>query len=586
MNKCLVLFVTLLVAGLMQARTPRVDVPLPAELTDTKPFDADAWTKCARPYNSAWGSTDVHYSRKDVPTKFVSDKRTVELKAWKGERVNAMALLWSTAPADSVVPVISNLRGPKGVVIPSDAVEVGFLHYVMTDQVNPDGWTACGDRHDHSQFDSSMVADVIDTRRFTSIQPLSTQPVWVSIDVPRNIPAGTYHGSLSWEGAPFRTLDISVKVGNRVMPEASERRFWLDLWQHPYSVARYYNVPLWSNEHFDAMRDTFEPLAAAGQKCITVPVVHKPWGGQTEDHFESMVGRVRELDGSWTFNYDVFDQWVEFMQSLGINSEINCYSLIPWRLSFRYYDRASDSMQFVTAEVGTDEYNDFWMPFLKDFAKHLKSKGWFDKTTIAMDERSMDAMVKAIRLLRAADPDYKVALAGGWHPEIQADINDYCISLGSGSFPSEVLATRRAKGQHSTVYTCCAEAYPNTFTCSSPAEATWLPWYAAAANFDGYLRWAYSSWVKEPLQDTRFRTWAAGDCFFIYPGGRSSVRLEKLNEGIQDFEKIAILRDELKDDANAMTRLNELLTGFDRASLPENPAANWLPARRAALNDF
>ena len=64
-------------------------------------------------------------------------------------------------------------------------------------------------------------------------------------------------------------------------------------------------------------------------------------------------------------------------------------------------------------------------------------------------------------------------------------------------------------------------------------------------GYSGYLRWAYNSWVANQLTDSRFRTWPAGDCFLVYPGG-SSIRMERLVEGIQAYEKIQILRSELK----------------------------------------
>lgn len=97
------------------------------------------------------------------------------------------------------------------------------------------------------------------------------------------------------------------------------------------------------------------------------------------------------------------------------------------------------------------------------FCPSSENKGWFDITTIAMDERPMAAMQKAIRLIREADPAYKVALAGNFHPEIEADIDDYCIALGQ-FFPENILKERQAAGKLSTYYTCCSESYPNTFT--------------------------------------------------------------------------------------------------------------------------
>ena len=54
------------------------------------------------------------------------------------------------------------------------------------------------------------------------------------------------------------------------------------MWQSPYAVARYYQVPLWSQEHLDAMRPLMKMLADAGQKIITATLTHKPWNGQTD----------------------------------------------------------------------------------------------------------------------------------------------------------------------------------------------------------------------------------------------------------------------------------------------------------------
>ena len=91
------------------------------------------------------------------------------------------------------------------------------------------------------------------------------------------------------------------------------------------------------------------------------------------------------------------------------------------------------------------------------------------------------------------------------------------------------------------------------FTFSPPAENTWISWYAAAEGFTGYLRWAYNNWTRATLQDTRYRTWPGGDCYQIYPGPRTSIRFEKLIEGIQDFEKIRILKEQFikeKDEAH------------------------------------
>ena len=84
---------------------------------------------------------------------------------------------------------------------------------------------------------------------------------------------------------------------------------------------------------------------------------------------------------------------------------------------------------------------------------------------------------------------------------------------------------------------------------------------------DGYLRWAYNSWVKNPLESTDFTSWPSGDCFLVYPGNRSSVRFERLRDGIESWEKIHILRAKAKADGGteaikAIEALNQTLSQF------------------------
>ncbi|WP_251620099.1 DUF4091 domain-containing protein [Odoribacter lunatus] len=556
------------------------------ELTDGREIRSEMWDNCKEGVNVSWASTDVRYDKKNVPDilKAVSVWRET---AWKGERVNGMALLWTKEGCGEVKAEVSELKGPGGEVIPAESIRLGFVRYVMTDELNKDKRGTCGYRPDHTLFDSSVVADVIDWDAVLELKAQETRPLWVSIWVPQNQKAGVYRGKVSFitSAGKIEPLAIELKVLNRELPAPKDWAFRLDLWQNPFAVARYHGVPLWSKEHFEAMRPVMKLLADAGQKIITASIMHKPWGGQTEDYFESMVMRIKTLDGRWVYDYAVFDKWVEFMMSLGIDRQINCYTMIPWDLSFQYFDQSTNSLQKVKAGVGTPEYIDYWQPFLIDFARHLKMKGWFDITMIAMDERPQEAMRKAIRIIREADPGYKIALAGNYHEAIEADIDDYCVASGQ-FFPENVLKERREQGKISTYYTCCSEAYPNTFTFSPPAESAWLGWYAAAKDFDGYLRWAYNSWTADPLKDSRFRAFGGGDCYLAYPAGRSSIRMERLIEGIQAYEKVRILKAKYAKEKNAykLKLMEDILDGFEIEKLVTEPAADMVNKARTALN--
>lgn len=535
-----------------------------------------------------WASTGSHCVIGGGPS-LDYQKKAFNHSAWRGEKVFAQAVISSDTELEDVTLSVSDLSNGKS-GIKSGNISVQFVSFVVSDLLDTTKYGQCGQRQDKSEWGEVLVADVLDLKESMNIPAGRKQPVWMTVNVPSNAKPGKYRGKLtvSSSNAKSRSLPVELIVSDHILPPDSDWTFHLDLWQNPYSVARYAGVPLWSEAHFEAMRPVMRMLAEAGQKSVTATIMNRPWNGQTEDAFGSMVTKIRRIDGSWLYDYTIFDRWVEFMFSLGIDRQINCYSMIPWALEFDYYDQATSSPTTFQAAPGSEEYNEYWGSFIADFSRHLKAKGWFEKTMIAMDERPMESMQAVLSLIRKTEPDFKISLAGNYHEPINFGIADFSEGFApKKEFPESAKAKRKGLGLTTTFYTCCAEAHPNMFVISDPDEAAWLGWFAQAENYDGYLRWAYNSWTMDPLADARFRTWPAGDCFVVYPGGRGSVRFSKLVEGIQDFEKIRILKEQWRkeDDDSKLSHLAGILKSFSSEKLLEEGPANALTAAKSFLDE-
>ena len=493
-----------------------------------------------------WGSIDVRYSKSEMPAQ--TSKKSPLLRAWRGERVSAQAVLTTQNELQDVSIAVSDLKNGRS-IIPAAAVKKYFVREVMAEPF-------------YNKKDSMMVSDRLDPVKTTQVEARTTLPLWLDIHVPAEVKAGTYSGTMTVTADGKKlSLPLQVQVADRVLPEPREWRFHLDLWQNPYAVARIFDVPLWSKEHFDRMRPLMQLLAAAGQKVITCSVISHPWNGQTYDPFESMIAKMKQLDGSWRYDYNVFDRWVEFMMSCGITEQIDCYTLVPWHYRFDYYDCATNSVKELACRPGEQKYHDFIVPFLRDFSRHLREKGWFQRTHIAMDERPKDQMEAAWQTIQDADPEFKIEGAANYSVDSEAAdrVDDISVAFQYDLIKGEGLRRRTAKGQKITFYTCCGPERPNTFTFSPPAESAYLGLHAAACGYDGYLRWAYNSWPKQPNEDSRFGNWPAGDTYLVYPEG-SSIRFERLVEGIQAYEKIRLLRPEL--NLKGAKDLDEMLRYF------------------------
>jgi hypothetical protein len=538
------------------------------EADDPNPANPEEWASVPKGLSASFASPFVRFPKSGVPQ--LEAVQETNLTAWKAERVYSQVILWSPDSIENVELRISDFESNTGDKFPGANAKVNVVRYVLTDEFGK----GCNFRKSED-YPASLSPDVLDTVSSFSISPGTSRPVWISIDVPKNAESGLYRASVEVKAKKqsAKTFQINVEVLDQTLPPPTDWEFSLDLWQNPFSVARYHGVELWSQAHFDALKPVMKMLADAGQKAITVSLNKLPWGGQTQDPYESMIVWTKLENGEWEYDFTIFDQWVQFMMDLGVKEMISCYSLVPWGNEFYYFDQESNSEIKTELVPGTPEYRAFLTPFLMNFRKHLEEKGWNEITVLAMDERAPEEMAEMIKFVKEIAPEFGISLADSHNgfEAYSAQLKDVSLALGRSVITDEDLAYRKSHGLNTSYYVCCVDSFPNVFTFSEPAEAVYIPWLAQAHNLDGFLRWAYNHWVTDPLIDSRFRRWPAGDTYIVYPGARSSVRFEMLRDGIEDAEKIRVLRRQFtgQDQTEKLERLNELVAKFKSITRPD-----------------
>lgn len=466
-------------------------------------------------------------------------RKTLELGGWRGERAAGQIAVWSAQAQPGLAVSCAGVRSAAGQTLP---VSVSMVRY-----------TRAG---------GALVADVIGRENRCDLQAGTVRPVWVEINIPPSAKPGVYKGKINITSGSGQTASVPVvlDVEPELLPAPSNWKVHLDLWQHPEAVARWHDVEPWSPEHFLLMKPVMKRLAAAGQKAITCSLMDEPWNGQTYDWWPSMIHWIKGRNGNMRYDYSDFDKWVSFMMNdIGIKGQISCYTMVPWNMKIRYFDEATGSYKYLEFKPGEPSYEAVWGPFLTDFRKHVKSKGWLDKTCIALDERP-DGLLRAARdLVRKYAPEFKFVSAVNAPTGMTKDIYDVSPVIGhAGSVLGGLPEQRRAEGKKTTFYVCVYPQVPNTFTRSPLAEAEWLGFFAAANKLDGFLRWAYNSWNRNPFEKTDFGNFPPGDCFLVYPGGLSSLRFEKLRDGLEELEKVNILRSRATKSGRAKAAVEKM----------------------------
>ena len=524
-------------AGKVDAkRIPALHAHFEPEHAYDAPADERRWATQSPGLHATFGDTGRSYLRSEVP--LLRESESWEGTGWRGERLNALVLVWSPDSLEQVRVTMTDLFDERGHVLSREHMQPRMVRYVLSDYPYGAQALRCESRADAAW----LMPDRLEAFDRFDVTPRSVRPVWISIDIPQTTEPGAYAGTLQVSSSMQNvTLRVSVKVQQPILPPPQQWSFRLDLWQNPWVVARYYDLEPWSDEHKALLERHLKLYAEAGGKYVTTYAIDSPWQDASYTVENTMIEWIRQRDGGWRFDYRFFDDYVSMARRAGIDHSITIYTLLPWGHRFRYLDETSGNYVYETWPPTSPMYRSVWHTFLDDLKRHLQEKDWLASTYLGINENPLEDTLAAIRVIKEHSPDWRITYAGDWHPELDGLVDDYSAAF-TVQPDNKGIEARAARGASSTYYVACWPPTPNTFVFSSPAEGRWLGWYAVARGYDGFLRWAYDAWPADPMRDARHTAWPAGDTYMVYPGGESSVRFEKLREGIVDFEKIRVLR--------------------------------------------
>ena len=137
----------------------------------------------------------------------------------------------------------------------------------------------------------------------------------------------------------------------------------------------------------------------------------------------------------------------------------------------------------------------------------------------------------------------------------------------------DMMQTRIASGREVWIYTCLAPngRYMNRLMDYPLLKVRLLHWLDFRYGFTGFLHWGWSYWTADPMLDTQpvinanFTLLPSGDSNIVYPDKArmsvySSIRLETMLEGIEDYELLTALK--AKDPAAAENLAKKAVAGL------------------------
>ncbi len=410
------------------------------------------------------------------------------------------------------------------------------------------------------------------------------QPLWVSIHVPKGTPAGDYHGQMEIRpaGAPIRTVQVKLRVWDFVLPEKTHIATVFGFTTMD-SMSRFYDFYPGSPQEQSAMVRKY-------LRFLNDRRINTLFYGYTTVRDPRIVSIKEGKNGKLSYDFTKLDPLLRTLVEMGVR--FNIFAPAFWQTSDQLF-KLNPLLEERFGHLGdklydSPEFDKAVAELLDSYVKHLRRKGWLKNALCYVwDEppaRMYGHMRKMCELVKKIAPDVPRMTVANYEPfELEGLSDIWCPNLGSGDSVGcydkykDFYERRKRAGDEVWWYLACApHPYPNWFLDYPLVDCRITGWLTWRYGLDGLGYWNTNAWhygsPGSPHGDN-FRTdpakrwpngpwdpsWTCsagnvesgctaapcqGNGQLVYPGPDgplSSIRMETIRDGIEDYEYLRLL---------------------------------------------
>ncbi len=460
--------------------------------------------------------------------------KRVELQCARNEYEPAQLALTATRDVQNVTVRIGTIVHENSTyTLPRENATWNFVGFVRVEK-NTTGTP-------RSELICEAPADVPDPLlpdRTISVAAGQTQPIWLTIHVPEDAPAGEYAGTVT-VAADGEEASLPIKLRVWPFPVPHERHLFYTNWFNYRQVCKFHGVEFASDEFWPVLEAYARAMAAHRQNVLWVPL--------------SLIKTLREPDGTLSFDYANLDRWIEICERHGLADRIELTHLghhgeggwsskdIVLR-DIAATDRATGKPVTIPAREALPE-------FLAALQEHLDERGWLERAVIHIaDEPSQHNIAswrQASAFVHKCAPRLK-RIDAIEAPGFEGMLEVWVPKLNLLRNWHDSYRKAQEAGAEMWLYTCLHPTgyYPNRFTDYPLIKTRILHWLNWRYALSGYLHWGLCAWSDEPYETASSGRLPPGDGWIIYPGRDgpvSSIRWEMVREGLEDYEYLWLL---------------------------------------------
>jgi hypothetical protein len=381
-----------------------------------------------------------------------------------------------------------------------------------------------------------------------------TEAVWITVYAPAEAKPGVYGGEAVFEsgGRKLASAPFQLHVVEATVPAQRTLKVTNWLSTSESALGLHYKLGGDPERYWQLLGNIGRVMAAHGQTVILTPV------------FELAQPRVEA--GRLVYDFSRLDRWVETFEKAGIIGTIEGGHLLSRRSG---YDTPLTIPAYVIEEgkavqqgLGADDprAEQFFDSFLPALYVHLKERGWERRYIQHILDEPHGAETAVYdrygKIIHRNLPGVATVDAVGLDQDLGfLDVTDIWVPvLSTFDHQMDKLRDHVSKGGQTWFYTCIGPQgrYMNRFIDLPLVKTRLLHWMNFRYGFTGFLHWGGNYWGPEPFANVQLvindnqTLLPAGDNAIVYPNPEknsvlSSIRLEAMRDGIEEYELLAAL---------------------------------------------
>ena len=386
-----------------------------------------------------------------------------------------------------------------------------------------------------------------------------TRTVWVDIDASA-LSDGAHEIVVNIiDGENVLPLTLKLNVIPAELPEVD---FPVTQWFHYDCLATYYNVPIFSDRHWEIIENFIKTFVKCGNNTLLTPVFTPALdtyvGGERPT--VQLVGVARDAEGKYTFDFSLLTKFMDMADRLGIKYFEIAHFFTQWGAAHAPKVMATTPNGYERifgwdTDATGEEYTPFIRQFITELLDFLKARG-DDKRCFfhISDEPQLDHLEQYMK----SKNSILDLLEGYVIMDALSNVDFYREGIIKNPIPCnnhidpflEAFAEEGKEGLWT--YYCCGQNrhVSNRFFGSPGARTRYIGTQFYRYKIGGFLQWGFNFYYNQgshdalnPYVDSTGNYFGpSGDTYSVYPAqdgtALESMRILHFRQGLEDMRAL------------------------------------------------